>query len=318
MNTTTLTLLAHTAAGQFGIVSRHQLLELGVGPDGINRLVCAGLLERVIDGAYRLVSHTESESGRSLAVSLSRPGVAIAGPTAARLWSFRRVPRDGLVHVIVKPHGQPGRAPWLRTYRTAMVRDEDIITRTDGIRLTSKSRTVVDMVRYATDSAVISMIEQGLDQRWFTDKALHEIAEHTRTSGRPFASRFLGLLDSRLLGGPAGSEWESVVGDHLARRRMIDIVRQFPLTVRRYGALRFDLAVPSRRWALEIDVHPSHFSREGAARDKFRDRCCAEVGWLVQRVGEPDLRYHLDATLDSIGQTLARRPRIDSRLRPTG
>lgn len=198
-----------------------------------------------------------------------------------------------------------------------MVRDEDIITRTDGIRLTSKSRTVVDMVRYATDSAVISMIEQGLDQRWFTDKALHEVAEHTRTSGRPFASRFLGLLDSRLLGGPAGSDWESVVGDHLARRRMIDIVRQFPLTVRRYGALRFDLAVPSRRW-VEIDVHPSHFSREGAARDKFRDRCCAEVGWLVQRVGEPDLRYHLDATLDSIEQTLARRPRIDSRLRPTG
>ena len=318
MNTTTLTLLAHAAAGQFGIVSRNQLLELGVGPDGINRLVCAGLLERVIDGAYRLVSHTESESGRSLAVSLSRPGVAIAGPTAARLWSFRRVPRDGLVHVIVKPHGQPGRAPWLRTYRTAMVRSEDIITRTDGIRLTSKSRTVVDMVRYATDSAVISMIEQGLDQRWFTDKALHEVAEHTRTSGRPFASRFLGLLDSRLLGGPAGSDWESVVGDHLARRGMIDIVRQFPLTVRGYGALRFDLAVPSRRWALEIDVHPSHFSREGAARDKFRDRCCAEVGWLVQRVGEPDLRYHLDATLDSIEQTLARRPRIDSRLRPTG
>ncbi len=193
MNTTTLTRLAQTAAGQFGIVSRSQLLELGVGPDRINRLVYAGLLERVIDGAYRLVSHTESESGRCLAVSLSRPGVAIAGPTAARLWGFRRVPRDGLVHVIVKPHAQPGRAPWLRTYRTAMVRDEDIITRTDGIRLTSTSRTVVDMVRYATDSAVVSMIEQGLDQRWFTDKALHEVAEHTRTSGRPFASRFLGL-----------------------------------------------------------------------------------------------------------------------------
>ena len=129
MDTTTLTRLAHTAAGQFGIVSRDQLLELGVGPDRINRLVYAGLLERVLDGAYRLVSHTESESGRSLAVSLSRPGVAIAGPTAARLWGFRRVPRDGLVHVIVKPHGQPGRAPWLRTYRTAMIRDEDIVTR---------------------------------------------------------------------------------------------------------------------------------------------------------------------------------------------
>ncbi len=318
MDTTTLTRLAHTAAGQFGIVSRDQLLELGVGPDRINRLVYAGLLERVLDGAYRLVSHTESESGRSLAVSLSRPGVAIAGPTAARLWGFRRVPRDGLVHVIVKPHGQPGRAPWLRTYRTAMLRDEDIVTRADGIRSTSRSRTVVDMVRYATDSAVVSMIEQGLDQRWFTNEALHEAAEHTRTPGRPFASRFLGLLDTRLAGGPAGSDWESVVGEHLARRGMVGIVRQFPLTVRGYGTLRFDLAVPSRRWALEIDVHPSHFSREGAARDKFRDRCCAEIGWLVQRVGEPDLRYRLDATLDSIEQTLASRPQIDARFRPTG
>lgn len=305
------------AAEQHGIVSRRQLRSRGVTRDRIAGLVSSGILVRVIDGAYRMRSHHDSELARCAAITVARSALIVSGPTAGRLLGFRRVPNDGLVHVTAKPHGQPGRALWIRVYRTAMIADDDIIHR-NAIRLTSPARTVVDMVRYATDSAVVSMIEQGLDRSWFTEQQARASAEFAATPGRPFANRFLTLLDDRVGGGAAGSDWESVVGEHLRRRGIVDLIRQFPLVVPGYGNLRFDLAVPSRRWALEIDVHPSHFSREGAARDKLRDRGCAEIGWLVQRVGEPDLRHRLRPTLNSIERTLASRPRFTDPRRPAG
>ena len=303
-----LSMLLNIAATQHGIVTRRQLSHHGFEDDRIARLVTTGVLVRIIDGAYRVASHRDGELARCLAVSLARPGLVVSGPTAARLHGFRRVPNDHLVHVTAKPHSQPARAPWIRTYRTALIERSDIARRADGVRLTRPARTVVDMVRYASDGAVASMIEQGIDLGWFDEDDVRATAERTNTLGRPFARRFLALLDDRILGGPAGSDWETVVGDALRQRGVRGLVRQHELTVPGYGRLRFDLAIPERRWALEIDAHPSHHSREGAARDKFRDRCCAEIDWIVQRVGEPDLRFRFDPTLDSIVRTIGRRP----------
>lgn len=305
-----LSTLLDIAAEQHGIVTSRQLSERGFSRDRVARLVASDVLVRVIDGAYRLASHADDELVRCVAVSLARPGLVVSGPTAARLWGFRRVTKDRLVHVTAKPHSQPGRAAWIRTYRTALIDAVDVVHRQDGVRLTSTARTAVDMVRHATPFAVVSMIEQGLDCDWFDEEALRTTAERTATPGRPFARQFLELLDDRLVGGPAGSDWETIVGECLQRRGIGGLVRQYPLTVPGYGRLRFDLAIPERRWALEIDAHPSHHSAEGAARDKFRDRCCAEIDWMVQRIGEPDLRNRFDPTLDSIERSLGRRQRV--------
>jgi len=305
-----LSRLLDIAADQHGIVTSRQLFEHGFSRDRVARLVDSDVLVRVVDGAYRVASHADDELARCVAVSLARPGLVVSGPTAARLWGFRRVTKDQLVHVTAKPHAQPGRAAWIRTYRTALIGAIDIVHRPDGVRLTSTARTAVDMVRHATPSAVLSMVEQGLDREWFDEAALRSTAERTATPGRPFARRFLELLGDRLDGGAAGSDWETIVGDCLRRRGIGGLVRQYPLTVPGYGRLRFDLAIPERRWALEIDAHPSHHSAEGAARDKFRDRCCAEIDWMVQRVGEPDLRHRFGRTLDSIERSLDHRPRV--------
>jgi very-short-patch-repair endonuclease len=295
------------AEKQHGVVSLTNLHDSGLSTDQIARLVSSKTIHRVLDGAYRFVSHPESELARSAAVCLSRPGLTIAGPTAARLWGFRRVGHDHAIHVICRPKAQPGRASWLVPYRTACLDEQDIVSRTDGIRLTTHKRTVVDMMRFAADDAVVSMIEQGLDQRWFSEAVLRKTAEEIATPGRPFAKRFLILLSERIDGGPAGSDWESSVGDALRMRHVIGLARQHAINVSGYGNLRFDLAIPEIRWALEVDVHPSHFTREGAAKDKFRDRCCAEAGWLVQRIGEPDLRYRFDETMDALVRHIRQR-----------
>jgi very-short-patch-repair endonuclease len=66
------------------------------------------------------------------------------------------------------------------------------------------------------------------------------------------------------------------------------------------GIVRFDLAIPSIRWVLEVDVHPEHRTLEGQARDNRRDRGGRRHGWIVDRVGELELATDFEGTLDEI------------------
>jgi len=297
------------ASRQHGAIARTQLDHLGFTEHQVARLVSTNVFVRVLGGAYRVASAPDDSLSRCAAVCLSRPGLVIAGPTAARLHELRRAPRDHRIHVIARPHAQPARAPWLVSYRTAMIASTSISTRADGIRLTTPARTVIDMTRFVGSHDLISMIEQGIDRGSFTSDAIRAVAEGIATPGRPFARQFIEVLDGRFPGGAAGSHWETRVASELEARGVRGLVRQHPLEVPGYGRLRFDLAVPVLRWAVEVDVHPSHTTREGAARDKFRDRCCANVGWQVHRVGEPDLDLHLDNTMGQLVASYRRRHR---------
>jgi hypothetical protein len=49
------------------------------------------------------------------------------------------------------------------------------------------------------------------------------------------------------------------------------------------------MAVPSVRWAVEVDVHPDHLLVDGTTKDKQRDRWCHRIDWQVERVTELDL-----------------------------
>lgn len=99
----------------------------GVSERQRRRLVIAGVIERVVDGAYQFRGVEPDELSRCAALCASRPHLVVAGPTAGRRWGIRRSPRDGLVHVSAPPHSQPCRETWVRAYRTALIDDEDVV-----------------------------------------------------------------------------------------------------------------------------------------------------------------------------------------------
>ena len=53
---------------------------------------------------------------------------------------------------------------------------------------------------------------------------------------------------------------------------------------------RFDLAIPSRRIAIEVDVHPRHDETAGRLADESRDEGAAVDGWITVRIARAD--YH--------------------------
>jgi predicted transcriptional regulator of viral defense system len=104
------------AGRQHGVVSRAQLLRIGLTDSAISRRVRAGALHRVHTGVYAVGHMALSPRGRSMAAVLAGgAGAALSHHSAAALWNLRRVdPRP--VHITVPRTGARSRRD-LRIHR---------------------------------------------------------------------------------------------------------------------------------------------------------------------------------------------------------
>ncbi len=286
-------------ATQHGVASVGQLRSTGLSTRQIERLADVGAIVSVLRGAYRSASRELDEYGRCAAVCLARPEVAIAGPTAGRLWGFRRLPHDRRIHVIAPPAAQPAIAPWVATYRTAAIHDHDVVEHTGGIRFTSRERTVFDLARTLGHDDLLSLIEQAMHDGRLDDTAMIDVAVDWLSPQRRWAWTYLRQLDRRHQGGAAESHPEVVVAERLRAAGLGGLVRQYPIELPGYGRARFDLAVPDLLWALEVDVHPTHGTVAGRHRDQRRDDAATAIGWQTTRLRRDTYEFRLDAWVES-------------------
>jgi very-short-patch-repair endonuclease len=136
--------VAALAARQAGVVSRRQLLMLGLSHTAIDNRRAAGRLHAVHRGVYAVgYPLLASEGKRWAAVAAIGEGAVLSHTTAAAAWDIRPS-GSPLLHVTV-----PGRAgrqprPGIRVHRP---RDwhEDEATLLDGVPITTPARTVLDL-----------------------------------------------------------------------------------------------------------------------------------------------------------------------------
>lgn len=300
-----------------GIVSLDVLRDAGYSSAGIKQLVRAGVLELVLHGAYRLRGHRLTRLGRLAAVCTAHPGVAIAGRSAGELWGFRRMPPvvrvavDGdlvePVHVIAAPGSHPTVKRWVSVYRTAAIHWEtDVVVRPDGIRVTDRPRTALDLARDVRGLDLLSIIEQAMHDGGHDPTEMRAVAADWQSPRRRWLDEYLHLVDRTLPGAPAESHPEVRLGAALAAGGLYGIERQYPLDLPGHGAIRFDLAVPRLRWAIEVDLFPTHHETAGRLSDEARDRACHALGWTITRLGPRDLAESFDATVDRLLALAAR------------
>ena len=295
------------AANHHAVVGATDLTRLGLTRSQRQHLVGDKLLERVLDGAYRFPGLPDDELGRCVAACTRPSGLIVAGPTAGRLWGFRRMPRDGLVHVIAPPASNPSVERWLRPYRTAMIDPLHVVQRADGIRLTSPPRTVVDLSRHLTNIDLRSVIDQVESEGMGTAETMRRVAADLATPGRPWARRVLRALEQRPRYGVPESHWESRVVAALIERGVRDLRPQRWLNVPGWEPIRLDASVDRIRWGVEVDVYPTHFTEEGGSRDRDRDLACDAIGWRVSRVARPALERDFNLAIDRLVKVFERR-----------
>lgn len=154
--------VALLAADQHGVVSRHQLIQLGFHPSSITVRVRAQMLHPVHRGVFAVGHPHLSRHGRMMAGLLTAgDGAAIGRRTALELHGIWR-PTDREVDVIV-PWRHRGHAG-IRMHRVRPMHPDDT-TVIDNIVVTTVHRTCVDLAHELDASALCNVMHEARRRR---------------------------------------------------------------------------------------------------------------------------------------------------------
>jgi predicted transcriptional regulator of viral defense system len=262
------------AEAQYGVVSRAQLVELGLTARAIERRLGAGRLHRLHRGVYAVGHRVLKQDGRWLAAVMSGGvGAALSHRSAAALWNIRRTSTPAIDVTVERALRQ---RPPVRFHRACLARDE--VTTHAGIRVVNVARTLIDLAATLTRHELERAITQAEIQRHDTGLLLNAAVQ--RHAGRPGVAKLARLLDEGRLG-------EKITRSELETRFLAFVEESGlprPLTNQTIEGLEVDCVWPAKRVIVELDGRAFHDTRQGFERDRERDRILQAAGWRVIRI----------------------------------
>lgn len=149
--------VAELARGQHGIVSRRQLLALGVSADAVKRRVRAGRLHRVHQGVYAVGHMAITRRGRWMAAVLaSGDGAVLSHRSATALWGIWGSGGEA-THVTVPRKSRSQRS--IRRHFGVLPDDEREVV--DGIPVTSAARAILDLAGEKGEAAAEAALRES-------------------------------------------------------------------------------------------------------------------------------------------------------------
>jgi very-short-patch-repair endonuclease len=169
--------VARVASRQHGVVSVAQLREAGLDKSAISRRVAAGRLHRLSQGVYAVGHLGLSLHGRWMAAVLAcGEGAVLSHGSAAALWNLLR-PLNGPIDVSVPTHSGRERRRGIRLHRCISLaaqsggtgssryarenRPPSLVTRREGIPVTTVPRTIEDLRGYVAPRLVRRAIREA-------------------------------------------------------------------------------------------------------------------------------------------------------------
>ena len=287
MNDLTPAALAVFAA-RHGVATTTMLRKAGIGKRRLARLVDDGLLVRAAERVFRLAGTARTLEQRCAELCSAHPKGFLTGPTGGMLRGLRRIGSVSEIHFSA-PHGHHvDVADGVRLRQSTKVLPWHVEQRIDGLVVASPARLAFDLSGDLSPIDHRSVVEQLVAQHRLTPADLRRIALELVHPARRGSAQFVAMLETRIGGGAAESHGEVLIGQGLVIRG-VPVVAQYPVVLPGGGRIRFDLAVPSVKWAVEVDGFDDHFQLVGGTSDRRRDRKSHVIGWQVERVSPLDL-----------------------------
>ncbi len=278
-----------TLQRQVGHLTSRQLTAGGVGRTARQRLVDDGVFERSFKSVYRVATRRPTLEQRLVALSLAHPSGFVTGPTAGGYLGLRRMPRASQIHFCI-PHDARIEIPHdVRVRQSTRVGPADVRRLENGILIANWPRLLFDLAADLTKASLTSVIDQVLRAGDCSLEDLGAISLRLCHPTRRGSDLFLRTLMERGDRKPVDSHPELDVLNGLLARG-VPVEPQDELRLPNGKRIRIDLAVPAVRWAVEVDVHPSHGLQPGIVSDKQRDRQLHLIDWEVERASEEELR----------------------------
>ncbi len=295
-------------ASHHGVVSQSIIERIGVPASSVRSRMQRGSFIPIFPGVWRSAQHPSSRLATMTAICLRNDNASIAFTTAGEMSGLRRMRIDRNIHVLV-PHGVSPELPGVVVHRCRQIDAIDLgRRRSDGIRLTSVPRTILDACSLIGVRRTESVIEQVLADRMCSFDDLLETAHRLYHPRRPGSTTFREVLLRRpQWRGAARSDLEKRMFDAIARAGLPMPAVNHPVALTSEHRVVFDLCWADFGLALEVD-HPFwHDGSEEVRKDKRRDRKAAIDGWLTVRVTEADIDFSLAESVADLGGVLRSR-----------
>jgi very-short-patch-repair endonuclease len=291
--------IAAVAERQHGIITRCQLLDLGLSSSAIHRRVGAGRLHVLHPGVYAVGDRALPTLGRLAAAVYACGDDAVAGRrSAAALHNLRA--HNGTPEVIARPGTRNHEG--IGITRTPVQPDE--ITLVQGISVTTVARTLLDLgdetlVRQAEFFGVFDLAEVS-----------RLLERYPRRRGTARLRRvILAVADSELR---TRSEMEDrfhalVLDANLPRPEANGTVELGEITIEADAVWR------DAKVIVELDGRQAHLTASAFETDRERDRAAAIAGWVVIRITWRQLADDPKRLVRDLRRLLEERRRHNSR-----
>ncbi len=280
------------AESQWGVVTRTQLLGLGVSAGGIDSRVHRGALRPLHRGVYALGHRAIRDEGRWLAAVLAcGPGAVLSHLSAACLWGMRvPFPPPAVIHATVT--SQRRGDPELVVHRTRRIGGADV-TVERGVPVTTPARTLIDCADTLTYAELRTLADHGVR---LDASALRRAQE--RAPGRRGAPKI-----TRLLG-------DGVRSRSALERRLRKLCRDgdlpAPLINKKVLGHERDAVWPAHRLIAEADGGAFHALKPAREADYERDVALVAAGWRVVRFTYDQVFHEPDTVVARLRVLLAR------------
>jgi very-short-patch-repair endonuclease len=267
-------LVGSLADRQYGVVSRRQLLAAGIGRGAIARGVEAGRLRAVFRGVYAVGHVALSREGQWMATLLAcGKGAALSHRTAGTIWSLLAAPV--LPIDVITTSGKGRKLAGITTHRMLLDPIDALVI--DDLRVTTPSRTIVDLAGMLEGRALRDVVERAQDLRRFDANDI--AATLTRVPPRRGTRRLEDLIT--LLAPDRDRARSHLERLFLALTRKAMLPK--PVVNDEIAGRSRDFAWPAQRLVVETDGYRYHASRQARRRDNRRDRSLTALGWRPVR-----------------------------------
>jgi very-short-patch-repair endonuclease/predicted transcriptional regulator of viral defense system len=280
-------IVARLAERQHGVVARRQLDALGMSSSAIGRWAKQGRLRRIHHGVYAVGHRVLTVNGHRMAAVLAAgPGAVLSHASAAALWEIRPTSATRIDVSVRTPAGRAKRRG-LRVHRVPTLRDDEI-TEHQGIRVTTPSRTLLDLAATLPHRA----LERALDE--LEVRELYDL-----TSLSAVARAHAGQRGATRLAEALAHDGDLTLTDSELEELMFALCDQHglerPAPRRWIAGLRVDFLFSAARLVIETDSWAYHRTRRAFERDRERDAILARAGYRTLRF------THRQMTSDAAG-----------------
>jgi predicted transcriptional regulator of viral defense system len=271
--------LAGLASRQHGVVSRRQIIELGLGRHYVDRQLQRGRLHVLHRGVYAVGHRALTRHGRWMAAVLAAgPNAVLSHRSAAASWAIREA--SGSRIEITAP--QERRRPGLVVHCEVLPRDERDVH--EGIPVTTAARTLLDLAAILDEHRLARAAERAEALRLASPTSLQELLDrYPRRPGTPNLKRL--IEGHRIVPTTTRSDLE---------RRFLTFLDANDLPRPLVNEAVDPHTTPDFRWTdqrliVELDGFETHGTRAAFERDRARDRQLMAQGWRVARITKRQL-----------------------------